>query len=134
MKNTILKFIISRSGAIITPIAAAIIAAIAIKIDPFSHELAEQLKGPEVIGWLTAFIIAVISAWANGKQREGIKDIQKSLIEVGKIDVHKDGVAGPVTRTSQREILGLKVENKESKKIKEKRNFLQKLWPLNLVR
>lgn len=121
MKNTILKFIISRSGAIITPIAAAIIAAIAIKIDPFSHELAEQLKGPEVIGWLTAFIIAVISAWANGKQREGVKDIQQSLVQAGKTAVQIDGVAGPVTKASQREILGQKPEEKES--------FITRLWP-----
>lgn len=121
MKNTILKFLISRGGAIATPLAAAIIAAVAVKIDPFSHELAEQIKGPEVVGWLTAFILAVIAAWANGKQREGVKDIQQSLVQAGKTDVQVDGVAGPITRASQRNILGQKPEEKES--------FITRLWP-----
>lgn len=121
MKNAILKFLISRGGAIATPIAAAIIAAVAVKIDPFSHELAEQLRGPEVVGWLTAFILAIVAAWANGKQREGVKDIQQSLVQAGKTAVQIDGVAGPVTKASQREILGQKPEKKEP--------FISRLWP-----
>jgi len=126
MKNTILKFLISRGGAIATPVAAAIIAAVAVKIDPFSHQLAEQLRGPEVVGWLTAFILAIISAWANGKQREGVKDIQHALIVAGKTDVKRDGVAGPVTRASQREILGQKPEPR--------RSFISRLWPWSVKR
>lgn len=97
MKNAILKFLISRSGALMTPVAAAIIAAVAVKIDPFSHELAEQLKGPEAIGWLTAFIIAILSAWANGNQRKGAKAVQDILRAAGQDEVQVDGVIGPVT-------------------------------------
>ena len=97
MKNTILKFLISRGGAIAAPIAAAIIAAVAVKIDPFSHELAEQLRGPEAVGWLTAFIIAILSAWANGNQRKGAKAVQEILRVSGQDEVQVDGVIGPVT-------------------------------------
>lgn len=107
MKNAILKFLISRGGAIATPIAAAIIAAVAVKIDPFSHELAEQIKGPEVVGWLTAFLIAVIAAWANGKQREGAKSVQRALIAAGDGEVRDDGVIGPVTVSSAHVIAGV---------------------------
>lgn len=97
MKNTILKFIISRAGVIITPFLAVLVAAVAVKIDPFSHELAEQLKGPEVIGWLTALVIAMLSGWAHSKQREGAKEIQRVLVEAGQENVKVDGVIGPIT-------------------------------------
>lgn len=108
MKNTILKFLISRSGALMTPIAAAIVAAAAVKVDPFSHELAEQLRGPETIGWLTAFIIAILSAWANGNQRKGVKAVQEMLQAAGQTEVRKDGVIGPITVQAAHLVSGIR--------------------------
>lgn len=123
MKNTILKFLISRGGAIATPVAAAIVAAVAVKVDPLSHELAEQIKGPEVIGWLTAFLIALVSAWANGKQREGAKEIQLTLMEAGKDDVRVDGVIGPVTISNIHAMAGVQ------EKVSKKKSKLRLRWP-----
>lgn len=123
MKNTILKFLISRGGAIATPLAAAIISSVAVKIDPFSHELAEQLRGPEIVGWLAAFLIALVSAWANGTQREGAKSVQRALIAAGDGEVRDDGVIGPVTVSSAHVIAGV------PERVKKPRARLRLRWP-----
>lgn len=96
IKLALLRFLVSKSGSLITPIIAGIVGAAAAKIAAFDPDLAGQIDQTAVAGFVVAAILAACNYATNAVQTDGIKKIQAL------VNTDQDGIPGPVTYTEVR--------------------------------
>jgi uncharacterized membrane protein YeaQ/YmgE (transglycosylase-associated protein family) len=99
MKNTLLRFFVSRAGGIITPIVATLVGAAVAKLAAFDQNLASVVDQTAITGFVVAAIMAVVNYFTNAVQTDGIKKIQAL------VNTPQDGIPGPVTYTEVRKAL-----------------------------
>lgn len=104
MKNTLLKFFVSRAGGIITPIVALAVGAVVARIASYDQNLASQVDQVAVTGFIVAAIMVVVNYFTNVVQTEGVKKIQAM------VNVPQDGIPGPVTYTEVRKAVPVEVK------------------------
>ena len=100
MKNTLLRFLVSRSGGILTPLIAAAVGAGIAKLAAFDSQLAGQVDPAAVTGFVVALIISVVNYATNRAQTDGVKRIQAL------VNTDVDGLPGMVTYTEVRRAMG----------------------------
>jgi uncharacterized membrane protein YeaQ/YmgE (transglycosylase-associated protein family) len=91
MKNTILRFLVSRAGGILTPIIAGLVGAGVGKLATFDNNLASTIDQTAVTGFAVAALLALVNYYTNVSQTDGVKAIQAM------VNVPQDGIPGPVT-------------------------------------
>jgi hypothetical protein len=91
MKKSIIQFLISRAGGMFTPIIAGAVAWGVTQLGQWNAPLASTVDEAAVTAFLWGAILALINAWTNKVQVEGVKQIQNFL------EVKPDGWAGPKT-------------------------------------
>ena len=96
MKTWILTFLLSRTGSLLTPVIAALVASAVTKVASFDAHLAGHIDPAAVTGFLVAALVSVVNYATNRAQVIGVKQIQAV------INVPVDGYAGPVTYTEVR--------------------------------
>ena len=99
MKNSIISFLVSRAGGILTPIIATAIGTLVAKLAAFDAGLASQIDQTAVTGFVVAVILTLVNYYTNAVQTDGIKKIQAL------VNTPQDGVPGPVTYTEVRKAL-----------------------------
>jgi uncharacterized membrane protein YeaQ/YmgE (transglycosylase-associated protein family) len=99
LKNSILKFLVSKLGGILTPIIAGLIGAGIGKLATFDSNLASNIDQVAVTGFVVSFIIAAVNYGTNKIQSDGIKSIQAL------VNTDQDGVLGPITYTEVRKAI-----------------------------
>ena len=99
MKNTLLKFLVSRAGGIIAPIVATAVGAVVAKLAAYDQNLASQVDQVAVTGFVVGGIMALVNYFTNAVQTDGIKKIQAL------VNTPQDGIPGPVTYTEVRKAL-----------------------------
>lgn len=115
MKNKILAFLVSKSGGILTPIIAALVASIVARLAMFDPKLAESVDQTSLVGFLVALILSAINYLTNEANASGIKKIQAL------VNTDEDGVAGPVTYTEVRRAIEIPKAKKPACSRKKKR-------------
>lgn len=96
MKNTLLRFLVSKFGGILTPIVAGIVGAAVGKLAMLDPNLANGVDQTAITGFVVALLLSVVNYYTNMRQSKGVKAIQAL------VNVHQDGVLGPVTYTEVR--------------------------------
>jgi hypothetical protein len=99
MKNFLLRFLVSRSGSILTPIIATAVGAAVSRLAAFDPHLASGIDQAAVAGFIVATILSVVNYATNAAQTPGIKRIQAL------VNTDQDGIPGPVTYTEVRRAL-----------------------------
>lgn len=99
MKAWILKFLVSKAGSVLTPIIAALVAAMVTRVAAFDAALAGTIDPTAVTGFIVAALVSVVNYATNAAQSEGVKQIQAV------VNAPVDGYAGPVTYTEVRRAL-----------------------------
>jgi hydroxylamine reductase (hybrid-cluster protein) len=99
MKNTLLKFLVSRAGGILTPIIATAVGAAIAKLASYDSSLASQVDQVAVTGFVVSCIMAAVNYLTNTVQTDGIKKIQAL------VNATQDGIPGPVTYTEVRKAI-----------------------------
>ena len=99
MKNTILSFLVSRAGGILTPIIATIVGAAVAKLASFDQNLANSVDQTAITGFVVAAILAAVNYLTNVAQTDGVKRIQAL------VNAPQDGIPGPVTFTEVRKAI-----------------------------
>lgn len=111
MKYTLLRFLVSRAGGVLTPIIAAIVASIVAKIAAFDANLASGVDQTAVTGFVLAAIMSAVNYFTNSAQIDNIRTIQAV------VNVPQDGVFGPMTFTEVRKAIPvIRSKKKASKK------------------
>ena len=100
MKDTILAFLVSRAGGIVTPVLAAIVAWGVAQLAAWDASLAARVDEAAVVGFLWAVIMSGVNAWTNRIQTDGVKRIQAL------VNTDEDGVPGPITYIEVRRATG----------------------------
>lgn len=100
MKSFILKFLVSKSGSLLTPIIASLVAASVTKVSAFDAALADHIDPAAITGFLVAALVSVVNYATNVAQSDGVKRIQAV------VNAPVDGYAGPVTYTEVRRATG----------------------------
>ncbi len=96
IKLSLLRFLVSKSGSLLTPIIAGLVATIVAKVAAFDANLAGQLDQSAIVGFIVAAILAAVNYATNSVQTDGIKRIQAL------VNTDQDGIPGPVTYTEVR--------------------------------
>ncbi len=96
IKLSLLRFLVSKSGSLLTPIIAGFVAAIVAKVASFDSALASQIDQSAVAGFIVAALLAAVNYATNSVQTDGVKKIQAL------VNTDQDGVPGPVTYTEVR--------------------------------
>lgn len=96
IKLSLLRFLVSKSGSLLTPIIAGFVATAAAKIASFDSALASQIDQGAVVGFIVAALLAAVNYATNSVQTDGIKKIQAL------VNTDQDGVPGPITYTEVR--------------------------------
>ncbi len=96
IKLSLLRFLVSKSGSLLTPIIAGFVGAAAAKIAAFDPDLAGQIDQTAIVGFIVAAILAAVNYATNAVQTDGIKKIQAL------VNTDQDGIPGPVTYTEVR--------------------------------
>jgi uncharacterized membrane protein YeaQ/YmgE (transglycosylase-associated protein family) len=99
VKNTILAFLVSRLGGILTPIIAGLIGAGIGKLATFDSNLASNVDQVAVTGFAVSFILSIVNYLTNRVQTDGIKSIQAM------VNTDQDGVIGPITYSEVRKAI-----------------------------
>jgi hypothetical protein len=99
MKNLLLRFLVSRSGSILTPLIAAAVGTLISKLAAFDPHLASGLDQAAITAFVVAAILSVVNYVTNEAQTPGIKRIQAL------VNTDQDGIPGPVTYTEVRKAL-----------------------------
>jgi uncharacterized membrane protein YeaQ/YmgE (transglycosylase-associated protein family) len=102
IKYTLLRFLVSKSGGILTPIIAGLVATLVAKVAAFDANLAGQIDQAAIVGFIVAAILAVVNYATNAAQTPGIKKIQAL------VNTDQDGIPGPVTYTEVRKAIAVK--------------------------
>lgn len=100
MKNTLLRFLVSRSGGVITPLIAAAVGSGIARLATFDSSLASQVDPAAVTGFFVALLMAVVNYATNRVQTDGVKKIQAL------VNTDTDGIPGMVTYTEVRRAMG----------------------------
>jgi uncharacterized membrane-anchored protein len=93
MKNLLLRFLVSRSGSILTPIIAAAVGTAVSRVAAFDPHLASGIDQAAITAFVVAAILSVVNYATNAAQTPGIKRIQAL------VNTDQDGIPGPVTYT-----------------------------------
>ena len=112
MKDKILAFLVSKSGGIITPIVATVVAAIVSNLAMFDPKLAESIDQTTLTGFLVALILSLVNYFTNKAQIAGVKKIQAL------VNTPEDGVVGPITYTEVRRAIEAPAARKPRRKKK----------------
>jgi len=99
IKYTLLKFLVSKSGGILTPIIAGFVAMLVAKVAAFDAGLAGQIDQAAIVGFIVAAIMAAVNYATNAAQTPGIKRIQAL------VNTDQDGLPGPITYTEVRKAI-----------------------------
>jgi small-conductance mechanosensitive channel len=99
IKLNILRFLVSRSGGILTPIIAGAVATVVARLAAFDAALAGSIDQTALVGFLVAAIMSVVNYFTNRVQTDGVKRIQAL------VNTDEDGIPGPVTYTEVRKAL-----------------------------
>ena len=99
IKYTLLRFLVSKSGGILTPIIAGIVATLVAKVAAFDASLAGQIDQAAIVGFIIAAILAGVNYATNAAQTPGIKRIQAL------VNTDQDGLPGPITYTEVRKAI-----------------------------
>lgn len=113
MKAWFMKFFLSKSGGIITPILAGLITTLVAKLSVFAPDAAATVDVGAVAGFLSMVIVSAISFWTNAEQEPHIKQIQAMA------NVPVDGYVGPVTFTEVRRAMVVAPQEREELLAKE---------------
>lgn len=101
IKYTVLRFLVSKSGGILTPIIAGVVATLVAKVAAFDPNLAGQIDQTAIVGFIVAAILAAVNYATNAAQTPGIKRIQAL------VNTDQDGIPGPVTYTEVRKAIAV---------------------------
>ena len=96
IKLGLLRFLVSKSGSLLTPIIAGIVATLVAKLAAFDANLAGQIDQTAIVGFIVAAILSAVNYATNSVQTEGIKKIQAL------VNTDQDGIPGPITYTEVR--------------------------------
>lgn len=99
LKLTLLRFLVSRSGGILTPVLAGLVATVVAKLAAFDPNLASSIDQAAIVAFLVAAIMSVVNYLTNAVQTDGVKKIQAL------VNTDVDGVPGPVTYTEVRKAI-----------------------------
>jgi len=99
IKLTMLRFLVSKSGSILTPIIAGFVAMLVTKVAAFDATLAAHIDQTAVVGFIVAAILAAVNYATNAAQTPGIKRIQAI------VHVPEDGIPGPITYAEVRKAI-----------------------------
>lgn len=102
LKLSVLRFLVSKSGGILTPIIAGVVATLVAKVAAFDANLAGQIDQTAIVGFIVAAILAAVNYATNAAQTPGIKRIQAL------VNTDQDGIPGPVTYTEVRKAIAVK--------------------------
>jgi uncharacterized membrane protein YeaQ/YmgE (transglycosylase-associated protein family) len=96
MKKRILQFLISKSGGVITPIIAGIVASLVAKLAVTFPEVAATVNQAEVTAFVWGLLLAAVNLWTNEVQTAGGKALQTMIDESPAFPpATKDGWVGP---------------------------------------
>ena len=101
LKLTVLRFLVSKSGSLLTPIIAGFVATLVAKVAAFDANLAGQIDQAAVVGFIVAAILAAVNYATNAAQTPGIKRIQAL------VNTDQDGIPGPITYTEVRRAIAV---------------------------
>lgn len=96
IKLSLLRFLVSKSGSLLTPIIAGFVATMATKVAAFDASLAGHIDQTAMVGFIVAAIIAAVNYATNSVQTNGIKKIQAL------VNTSQDGIPGLITYTEVR--------------------------------
>jgi hypothetical protein len=96
LKLSLMRFLVSKSGSLLTPIIAGFVATLVAKVAAFDAGLAGQIDQAAVAGFIVAAILAGVNYATNVAQTPGIKRIQAL------VNTDQDGIPGPITYTEVR--------------------------------
>ena len=96
IKLSLMRFLVSKSGSLLTPIIAGFVATLVAKVAAFDASLAGQLDQTAIVGFIVAAIITAVNYATNSVQTSGIKKIQAL------VNTEQDGIPGPITYTEVR--------------------------------
>ena len=99
IKKLLTKLLVSRIGAIATPIVAAAVAVIIARVAAFDTALAGQINEEAVVGFIIAALVSAANYFTNEKLTTDVKKIQAV------VNVEQDGWFGPVTYTEVRKAI-----------------------------
>jgi uncharacterized membrane protein YeaQ/YmgE (transglycosylase-associated protein family) len=99
LKLNLLRFLVSRSGGILTPVIAGIVATAVAKLAAFDANLASSIDQTAIVAFVVAAIMSVVNYLTNAVQTDGIKKIQAL------VNTDEDGIPGPVTFTEVRKAI-----------------------------
>jgi hypothetical protein len=101
IKLTVLRFLVSKSGSLLTPIIAGFVATLVAKVAAFDAGLAGQIDQSALVGFIVAAILAAVNYATNAAQTPGIKKIQAL------VNTDQDGIPGPITYTEVRRAIAV---------------------------
>jgi len=96
IKLSLMRFLVSKSGSLLTPIIAGFVATLVAKVAAFDASLAGQLDQTAIVGFIVAAILTAVNYATNFVQTSGIKKIQAL------VNTDQDGIPGPITYTEVR--------------------------------
>jgi hypothetical protein len=99
LKLSLLRFLVSRSGGIITPVIAGVVATAVAKLAAFDSNLASSIDQTAIVAFVVAAIMSGVNYFTNAVQTDGIKRIQAL------VNTDEDGIPGPVTFTEVRKAI-----------------------------
>jgi len=102
IKLSLLKFLVSKAGGILTPIIAGFVAMLVARVAAFDANLAGQIDQSAIVGFIVAAILAAVNYATNAAQTPGIKRIQAL------VNTDQDGIPGPITYTEVRKAIAVK--------------------------
>jgi hypothetical protein len=102
LKLSVLRFLVSKSGSLLTPVIAGFVATLVAKVAAFDVTLANQIDQAAVVGFIVAAILAAVNYATNAAQTSGVKRIQAL------VNTDQDGIPGPITYTEVRKAIPAK--------------------------
>jgi hypothetical protein len=96
IKLTLVRFLVSKSGSLLTPIIAGFVATLVARVAAFDAALASQIDQTAIVGFTVAAILAAVNYATNAAQTPGVKRIQAL------VNAKQDGIPGPITYTEVR--------------------------------
>ena len=96
IRLTLLRFLVSKSGSILTPVIAGLVATTVARVAAFDAALASQIDQAAIVGFIVAAILTVVNYATNAAQTPGVKRIQAL------VNADQDGIPGPITYTEVR--------------------------------
>jgi hypothetical protein len=99
IKLSILRFLVSRAGGIITPVVAGLVATAVTRLAAFDANLASTIDQTAIVAFVVAAIMSAVNYFTNAVQTDGVKRIQAL------VNTDEDGIPGPITYTEVRKAI-----------------------------